>query len=238
MMADMRGSPLCLVESSHVTSHGNEIITMTKPAPSNQRFSIICSRLQNDWARYAWECWIALSICLIMSCTSESGPSSTSTPAQQGVTGAIPTGPANTPVAVETGGLLSTPNKASSGSPESGIEALYADTDGDQFSEQIGICERSKLCILHQSASSPNTYTQAGWADVYLAGVENTDGERGEEVIVIARNPDGKLACLCVIHERTGSVQSYVDPSWYTISIAAITDTDGEPGTRHCVHCP
>lgn len=203
---------------------------MIKPAPSNQHSSIIFSWLQNDWARYARECWLALSICLLMSCMGESGPDSTSMTPQQDIAGVIPTGPVSIPMNAETGVLSSAPSKASSGTQESGIVALYADTDGDQFSEQIEICERSKLCILHQSASSPNTYTQAGWTDIYLAGVEDTDGERGDEVIVIARTLDGKLACLCVVHERTGSLQSYADPSWHTISIAAITDTDGEPG--------
>lgn len=203
---------------------------MVEPAPIGHSLSVIRSQLRNHEAWCRGGCWVALSACLILSCTSESGPSSTSAPPQQDVAGTIPTGLVSIPMNAEVGVLSSAPSKVSSATQDSGIEALYADTDGDQFSEQIGVCERSKLCILHQSASSPNTYTQAGWADIYLVGVENTDGERGEEVIVIARTLDGKLACLCVVHERTGSLQSYADPSWHTISIAAITDTDGEPG--------
>ena len=202
---------------------------MIEPAQIDPGVPIIRTQLRNYSTYSMWGYSVVLSACLIMSCTGESGPSSTSTP-QQDMAGAISTGAGSIPVAAETGGSSSTPSKFFSDFQESGISVLYADTDGNQSSEQIEVCERAKLCIHHQSASSPNTYTQAGWGDIYLAGVENTDGERGEEVIVIARTLGGRLACLCVIHDQTGSVQSYAEPSWRTISIVAITDTDGEPG--------
>ncbi len=202
---------------------------MNKASASNQGVSVSYSWLRNHWVRYAWGYGIALSVSLIMSCTSESDLTLTSSTTQQNVTDSI-SSPAGTPVAINTGGSSNVPNKPSSDFQASGITALYADTDGDEFPEQIEICDRSKLCILHQSSSLPNTYSQAGWADIYLVGVENIDGERGDEVIVLARTLTGQLLCLCVIHERTGGIQSYSDPAWHTISIAAITDTDGEPG--------
>lgn len=115
-------------------------------------------------------------------------------------------------------------------SAQSGIESIYADTDGDQVPEQIAICDHTKVCINHPFSSSTNIYGQPSWAGVYLAAVADTDGEPGDEVIVLAMNREGQLVCICLVHDRTGKVESYSDPFWYSASIASITDTDGESG--------
>lgn len=109
-----------------------------------------------------------------------------------------------------------------------GIATLNADTDGDESQEEVSLCQPASICIKHATSSSPSVYSNPNWHSVSLVAVHDTDGEAGSEVIAVAVSEDGRLACICVIHERTRSIESYRAVAWHTASVFATTDIDGD----------
>jgi hypothetical protein len=190
-----------------------------------------CMKPSNtNWCQASLLFLVPFLVVFVISCTSESNPPPPSGAAHQEVN-SVAQGftQANSMSEDElSSSLLNT--KLSDKSAQSGIESIYADTDGDQIPEHIAICDRTKVCINHPLSNSTNIYSQPSWAGVYLTAVVDTDGEPGEEVIVLATNRDGQLACICLVHDSTGTVETYSNPFWYSASIVSITDTDGEPG--------
>lgn len=73
-------------------------------------------------------------------------------------------------------------------------------------------------------------YENGMWHTVNLVGVEDTDGEAGAEIVVVAYTHDGELACVCIIHDRTQSIQFYRGQRWSVAKVAALEDTDGTGG--------
>lgn len=112
-----------------------------------------------------------------------------------------------------------------------GIASIYADTDGDAALDFVEVCDQNKLCIEHPSkSSSRTTYSHPLWEALSLVAVEDTDGEPGAEVIILAMSSDTGLVCVCVIRDRSNSVESYVDSRWHMVKIETVVDTNGVPG--------
>ncbi len=79
---------------------------------------------------------------------------------------------------------------------------MYADTDGDTAVDLVEVCDQNKLCIEHPSNSSSRMmYSHPLWEGLSLVAVEDTDGEAGAEVVVIAVSADKGTICVCVIRD-------------------------------------
>ena len=88
-----------------------------------------------------------------------------------------------------------------------GIASIYADTDGDAALDFVEMCDQNKLCVEHLSkSSSKTTYSHPLWKALSLVAVEDTDGEPGVEIIVLATSIDRGVVCVCVIRDRTNSI--------------------------------
>ncbi len=112
-----------------------------------------------------------------------------------------------------------------------GIASISADTDGDAAPDLVEVCDQNKLCIEHPSKSSSRvTYSHPLWETLSLVAVEDTDGEPGAEVIILAMSADTGVVCVCVIRDRSNSVEPYADSRWHTVKIEAVVDTNGAPG--------
>ena len=112
-----------------------------------------------------------------------------------------------------------------------GIASIYADTDGDAAPDRIEVCDQNKLCIEHPAKSSSRvTYSHPLWEALSLVAVEDTDGEPGAEVIILAMSADSGVVCVCVIRDRSNSVEPYADSRWHMVKIETVVDTNGAPG--------
>ena len=112
-----------------------------------------------------------------------------------------------------------------------GIAAIYADTDGDAAPDLIEVCAQNTLCIEHPSkSSSRTTYSHPLWESLSLVAVEDTDGEPGAEVIILAMSADTGVVCICVIRDRSNSIEPYADARWHMVKIETVVDTNGAPG--------
>lgn len=117
---------------------------------------------------------------------------------------------------------------------ESGIETVYADADGNGVADRIERCGSAAVCIyLRDNAgqeSPPHTYKNPGWGIVSIERVENINNLPGSEVIVKASKIDGDFECVCIIDARNRSIDVYTDPSWFSVTIDSLSDTDGNSG--------
>ena len=117
---------------------------------------------------------------------------------------------AETPEFPTTDGQESVSGENSSGlaglAPHERPEIAYfqADTDGDGSREEVYLCRSARVCIKHDGLSSLSIYSNPNWQTVSLVAGHDTDGEAGSEIVVVAISKDASLACICVIHERTG----------------------------------
>lgn len=112
-----------------------------------------------------------------------------------------------------------------------GIASIYADTDGDAALDFVEMCDQNKLCIEHPSkSSSKTTYSHPLWESLSLVAAEDTDGEPGAEIIVLATSTDRGVVCVCVIRDRTNSIETYADSRWHKVRIDVLVDTNGAPG--------
>ena len=112
-----------------------------------------------------------------------------------------------------------------------GIASIYADTDGDATPDFVDVCDQNKLCIEHPSkSSSKTTYTHPLWEVLSLVAVEDTDGEPGAEVIVLAMSAGTGVTCVCVIRDRTNSIEPYAASRWHMVKVETIVDANGAPG--------
>lgn len=83
-----------------------------------------------------------------------------------------------------------------------GIESLYAGTDGDAALDFVGVCDQNTPCIVHPSkSSSKTTYSHPLWAALSLAAAQDTEGEPVAEIIVLAMSTDRGVICVCVIRD-------------------------------------
>ncbi len=60
--------------------------------------------------------------------------------------------------------------------------------------------------------------------------MEDTDGVPGKEIVIEARDAQGNLFCVCIVHDKTNRLSSYSDTLWDSGTIYSVIDTDGQPG--------
>lgn len=112
-----------------------------------------------------------------------------------------------------------------------GIATMIADTDGDGELDIIEVCSANALCIQHPSKSTlSTTYSDPLWESLSLIAVEDTDGEPGAEVILLALNAQTGKVCVCVVHDRTTLMEPYSDTRWRTVRVAVVVDTNNVSG--------
>ena len=110
------------------------------------------------------------------------------------------------------------------------FELIIGDTDNDGLLEEITICETNKICLLTPETGAKRLYENATWNTIDLLGVHDTDGEPGSEIVMAAYTREGQFACICIIHDKTKSIQFYKGQGWSSVRIEAIEDTDGMKG--------
>lgn len=111
------------------------------------------------------------------------------------------------------------------------------DTDGRDGAEVIlqaldGEGNLLCLCVVHDANRTIATYQDTGWKSIAVHVVEDTDGLAGKEIVLLAKDPQGALGCVCVIHDRNGDIYSYQDSGWSSVKSLRPEDTDGRPGTE------
>lgn len=111
------------------------------------------------------------------------------------------------------------------------------DTDGNTGGDIVLIATNSSgafwcICVIHDRTGTYSTYRDsANWSSVTISGVSDTDGNVGNDIVLIATNSSGAFWCVCIIHDRVGSFVNYRDASnWGTVSINSVVDTNGVVG--------
>lgn len=107
---------------------------------------------------------------------------------------------------------------------------VVGETDDDGLPEEISVCETNKICIITLDTGAKRMYENGTWNTVDLIAVQDTDGEAGAEIVTVAYTREGQLACVCIIHDRTKSIQFYRGQGWSSAKVEALEDTDGIRG--------
>lgn len=125
---------------------------------------------------------------------------------------------------------VSQPDERKSTEWLSDISFMHADTDGDKVLDGVELCQDSKVCITRGRTNEQIIYTDPSWARLHILDSQDTDGRDGAEVILQAFDGEGRLVCLCVIHDADRSIAMYQDTGWKSVTVHAIEDTDGLAG--------
>lgn len=107
---------------------------------------------------------------------------------------------------------------------------LVGETDDDGLPEEISVCETNKICIITLETGAKRMYENGTWHTVDLIAVQDTDGEAGAEIVTVAYTREGQLACVCIIHDKTKSIEFYRGQRWSSAKVEALEDTDGIGG--------
>lgn len=110
------------------------------------------------------------------------------------------------------------------------VALIVGETDGDGLPEEISVCEINKICVATLETGSKRMYENGTWHTVDLIAVQDTDGEAGAEIVTVAYTREGQLACVCIIHDKTHSVQFYRGQGWSSAKVEILEDTDGIGG--------
>lgn len=117
-------------------------------------------------------------------------------------------------------------------SPEDAHARYFADLDGDGAVEStVEECDTSRVCIYRKNVPV-SMYADPSWASVDIKRVIDTDGKPGAEIVLLAADARGSLACLCIIHDKKAEIHRYRDPYWHLAHVGGIEDTDGRPGAE------
>lgn len=106
---------------------------------------------------------------------------------------------------------------------------IFADTDGDGFTDNIDVCQTVKVCIYHPRTGITTVYGDATWNSMSINTAVDTNGQPGAEVVIIATK-SGVFDCICIIRDRTQTMVRYKDTNWSSVSINRVVDTDGMAG--------
>ena len=111
------------------------------------------------------------------------------------------------------------------------------DTDGRDGAEVILQALDSEgnllcLCVVHDANRSIASYQDGGWKSIAVNVVEDTDGLAGKEIVLLAKDSQGTLHCVCVVHDRNGDIHSYQEWGWFSVKSLWPQDTDGKPGVE------
>ena len=110
------------------------------------------------------------------------------------------------------------------------VALIMGETDADGLPEEISVCEINKICITTLETGSKRIYENGTWHTVDLIAVEDTDGEAGVEIVTVAYTREGQLACVCIIHDKTKSIEFYRGQRWSSAKVEVLEDTDGIGG--------
>lgn len=111
------------------------------------------------------------------------------------------------------------------------------DTNGNPGAEVVLIVTNSLgqfqcICLIHDQVGTYISYKDAAnWASVSINTVTDTDGNSGNDIVLVATNSSGAFWCICVIHDRISTFATYRDATnWSSVTIKAVSDTDGTVG--------
>ncbi len=107
---------------------------------------------------------------------------------------------------------------------------VVGETDDDGLPEEISVCETNKICVVTLETGAKRMYENGTWHTVDLIAVQDTDGEPGAEIVMVAYTREGQFACVCIIHDKTQSIQFYRGQRWSSAKVETLEDTDGIGG--------
>lgn len=107
---------------------------------------------------------------------------------------------------------------------------IMGETDHDGLPEKISVCETNKICVTTLETGAKRMYENDTWHTVDLIAVEDTDGDAGAEIVTVAYTREGQLACVCIIHDKTKSIEFYRGQRWRFAKVEILEDTDGISG--------
>jgi hypothetical protein len=113
---------------------------------------------------------------------------------------------------------------------------IIGETNDDGLQEEISVCEFNKVCVTTFEIRSKRVYQNSTWQSVNLIAVQDTDGEPGAEIVVVAYTREGLLACVCVIHDKAKSIEFYGGLGWGSVDVKTLANTDAIAGEEILVH--
>ena len=113
---------------------------------------------------------------------------------------------------------------------------IMGETNDDSLQEEISACEFNKICVTTLETKSKRVYQNSTWQSVSLIAVQDTDGDPGAEIVLLAYTREGRLACVCVIHDKTTSIEFYGGLGWGSVDVKTLANTDAIDGDEILVH--
>jgi hypothetical protein len=113
--------------------------------------------------------------------------------------------------------------------PSSLHAALYADVDGDGYTDQISLSGYTVI-VFHPHTGLTSRYEHQNLVALSISYSADTDGVPGEEIILLLTQAYTLTRIVEVIHDRTGACNTYEYPGIVGLSISDVVDTDGIAG--------
>lgn len=88
------------------------------------------------------------------------------------------------------------------------------------------------MCVIDDRGRVSRPYIDSSWQSVGLGWIEDTNGVPGKEIVIEARDTNGDLLCVCIIHDGNNHLTSYSDALWKSAAIYLAADTDGQAGVE------
>lgn len=109
------------------------------------------------------------------------------------------------------------------------------DTDGKAGEEVILLVTNDEgilvcVCVIHDSLNAIAMYQDIDWHSATIQFIVDTDGEPGQEIVLLAVNKRGEVQCLCIIHDRKETYKTYREWDWHSVGSVWHEDTNGIPG--------
>jgi len=173
----------------------------------------------------AW--WIALCLSFIQAACTQDPQSSLGSPAVTVISSAS-TNDATLPIPRSNTNDLNDLLVANQKPPA--FSLFIGETNDDGLQEEISICEFNKICVTTLDTRDKRVYQHSAWHNVELIAVQDTDGEPGAEIVLLAHTHEGLLACVCVIHDKTTSIEFYRGLGWSSVDSTTLANTDAIDG--------
>jgi hypothetical protein len=107
--------------------------------------------------------------------------------------------------------------------------ALYADVDGDGYTDQISLSGYT-VVVFHPHTGLTSRHEHQNLVALSISYFADTDGVPGEEIILLLTQSYTLARIVEVIHVRTGARNTYEYPDIGGLSISDVVDTDGIAG--------
>lgn len=176
---------------------------------------------------------VAFFLCVIQASCTQDSSSSLMTP----MVNEIATAPSKDSASISTPPVASgSRNHLETHQSGSDFALIIGETNDDGLSEEISACEFNVICVTTLDTGSKRMYQHSAWQTVRLIAVQDTDGDPGAEIVVVAYTREGLLACVCVIHDKANSIQFYGGQGWGSVEVQTLANTDGIDGEEILVH--